>query len=464
MHFLVLGAGLSGLSCGIGLLDAGHDVTILEKEQSVGGLCRSFRADGFTFDYGPHFLFGPEIRNTLRDRLISSFDIPLINRNGERIFAQDRLFKFPFEPKDILKNMERNRVLPVLIDIVAARSFRKSKPVSNLEEWVVNAVGKKIYDYICLSGYVHKLYGLSPNEVSPKWGEQKLKFLSRWRNNSLLAMGLKALKEDKYLQKQVVSYPSSGIDSIPDKLQERYIELGGSIRLSLPVVAIRENRDCVEVTGLGNQIYRAEYLISSIPLTELVNNTSSNFAKINPELILQLKQRKTVFFLLYFNTPRVMDYQCLYFTRPDYLFRRVTEFKNLSSSMSPADKSSLCVEVTYSEKEDIDTSSDKVDAILEQLDKSGYFNIKDYSYYDTLEVPNTYPVYTVSYVDLIKNILNYLKSHKRIISFGRQGLFFYNTMSNSIMQGYALGQGFENKHDFSVLKKYHYNNHLKLFN
>ncbi len=148
MHFLVLGAGLSGLSCGISLLETGHDVTILEKEPSAGGLCRCFRKDGFTFDYGPHFLFGQEIRNLLQERITPSFGIPLIKRNGERIFAQNRLFHFPFEPKDILKNMEKSHVLPVLIDIIVANIFRKSKPVTNLEEWIVNTVGEKIYNYI----------------------------------------------------------------------------------------------------------------------------------------------------------------------------------------------------------------------------------------------------------------------------------------------------------------------------
>lgn len=464
MHFLVLGAGLSGLSCGISLLEAGHNVTILEKEQSVGGLCRSFRKDGFTFDYGPHFLFGQEIRNVLKERITPSFGIPLIKRNGERIVAQNRLFQFPFEPKNILKTMGISHALPVLIDIVVANIFRKSKPVSNLEEWIVNTVGEKIYNYICLSGYVQKLYGLTPKDVSPKWGEQKLKFLSRWRNNSLLALGLRALKEDKQLQKQVTSYPPSGIDSIPAQLKERYVELGGKILLSLPVVSITEKHDCVEVTALNNQSFSGEYLISSIPLTELVNNTYSDFAKTNSGLILQLKQRKTVFFFLYFNTPGVMDYQCLYFTGPDYVFRRVTEFKNLSSSMSPAGKSSLCVEITCNENEGTNTSPDMVKTVLEQLDKSGYCNIKDFSHYDVLEVSHTYPVYSVGYVDVIKDILDYLKSHKRIISFGRQGLFFYNTMSNSILQGYALGQSFGSKHDFPALKECHYNNHLKLFN
>jgi len=462
--FLVLGAGLSGLSCGIGLLEAGHDVTILEKEQSAGGLCRSFRANGFTFDYGPHFLFGPGIKTALKENIVPSFDIPLINRNGERILARDRLFKFPFEPKNILKHMEKTRMLPVLIDLVASHSFRKAVPASNLEEWIINAVGNKIYDYICLSDYVKKLYGLSPREVSPKWGEQKLKFLSRWRNNSLLVMALNALKEDKKLQKQIVSYPPSGIDAIPGKLAERYAELGGKIIFSSPVAAIRERHDCVEVTGLNNRTFSAEYLISSIPLTELLNNTSSGSDKINSGLIMQLRHRKTVFFLLYFNAPRVMNYQCIYFTQPDYLFRRVTEFRNLSSSMSPAGKSSLCVEVTCNEKEVIDTSLDKVHALLKQLDKSGHFNIKDFSHYDILDVPNTYPVYTVDYMDVIKKALDCLKSYKRIISFGRQGLFFYNTMNNSIMQGYALGQSFGSKHDFSCIKDDHYNNHAALLN
>ena len=446
MHFLVLGAGLSGLSCGISLLEAGHDVTILEKEQSAGGLCRCFRKDGFTFDYGPHFLFGQEIRN------------------GERIFAQNRLFHFPFEPKDILKNMEKSHVLPVLIDIIVANIFRKSKPVTNLEEWIVNTVGEKIYNYICLSGYVQKLYGLTPKYVSPKWGEQKLKFLSRWRNNSLLALGLRALKEDKQLQKQVVSYPPSGIDSIPDKLKERYDELGGKILFSSPVVSIKEKHDYVEVNTLHNQSFRGEYLVSSIPITELFNHGPLNAAKINADILSRLGHRKTVFFLLCFNASRVTDYQCLYFTGQDYLFRRVTEFKNLSPAMSPADKSSLCVEITCNENEEIDTSPDMVKTILEQLDRSGHFNIKDYSHYYTLKSSNTYPVYTIDYVDVIKNILNYLKGYQRIISFGRQGLFFYNNMSNSIIQGYSLGNSFQDNFDFSSVKQNYYDNHVRLFN
>ncbi|MCB2411745.1 NAD(P)-binding protein, partial [Demequina sp. TTPB684] len=36
-HTIVVGAGLAGLSAGVRLVDAGHRVTILEREQHVGG-------------------------------------------------------------------------------------------------------------------------------------------------------------------------------------------------------------------------------------------------------------------------------------------------------------------------------------------------------------------------------------------------------------------------------------------
>ena len=46
---LILGAGLAGLSAAWHL--RGRDVLVLERQHEVGGLCRSFREAGFTFDH-----------------------------------------------------------------------------------------------------------------------------------------------------------------------------------------------------------------------------------------------------------------------------------------------------------------------------------------------------------------------------------------------------------------------------
>ena len=59
---LILGAGLAGLSAAWHL--RGRDVLVLEREAEVGGLCRSFRQQGFTFDLTGHLLHlrDPSIR------------------------------------------------------------------------------------------------------------------------------------------------------------------------------------------------------------------------------------------------------------------------------------------------------------------------------------------------------------------------------------------------------------------
>ena len=51
---LIVGAGLAGLSAAYHL--RGMPYKILEREREVGGLCRSYVKDGFTFDYTGHLL------------------------------------------------------------------------------------------------------------------------------------------------------------------------------------------------------------------------------------------------------------------------------------------------------------------------------------------------------------------------------------------------------------------------
>ncbi|MGC9348153.1 MAG: phytoene desaturase family protein [Anaerolineae bacterium] len=50
---LVVGAGIGGLSAAVHLAAAGHDVLIVEQNETVGGKMGSYRADGFRWDTGP---------------------------------------------------------------------------------------------------------------------------------------------------------------------------------------------------------------------------------------------------------------------------------------------------------------------------------------------------------------------------------------------------------------------------
>jgi phytoene desaturase len=57
----VIGSGFSGLSAACFLARDGFDVTVLEKNDSIGGRARQFSTDGFTFDMGPSWYWMPDV-------------------------------------------------------------------------------------------------------------------------------------------------------------------------------------------------------------------------------------------------------------------------------------------------------------------------------------------------------------------------------------------------------------------
>ena len=57
----ILGAGISGLSASAFLAKKGFDVTVLEKNATIGGRARQFHKDGFVFDMGPSWYWMPDV-------------------------------------------------------------------------------------------------------------------------------------------------------------------------------------------------------------------------------------------------------------------------------------------------------------------------------------------------------------------------------------------------------------------
>lgn len=58
---VVIGSGFSSLSAACYLAKNGWNVSIFEKNESVGGRASQFIKDGFTFDMGPSWYWMPDI-------------------------------------------------------------------------------------------------------------------------------------------------------------------------------------------------------------------------------------------------------------------------------------------------------------------------------------------------------------------------------------------------------------------
>jgi len=78
----ILGSGFSSLSAACYLAKSGHNVTVFEKNDQIGGRAQQFTRDGFTFDMGPTWYWMPDVF----ERFFNDFD-----RKTQDYYTLDRL-------------------------------------------------------------------------------------------------------------------------------------------------------------------------------------------------------------------------------------------------------------------------------------------------------------------------------------------------------------------------------------
>ena len=99
MKIAILGAGISGVSLARLLAADGHDVTVLEKTERAGGLCKSKVVDGFTFDEaGGHIMFSKQkdVLDWMKARCGGDAGLVETERHT-KIRWHDRWVPYPFE-------------------------------------------------------------------------------------------------------------------------------------------------------------------------------------------------------------------------------------------------------------------------------------------------------------------------------------------------------------------------------
>ena len=64
---IVIGSGFGGLAIACRLKAMGHDVTVLEKLDNLGGRARTLYHNGFEYDAGPTVITAPYLLNEIFD-------------------------------------------------------------------------------------------------------------------------------------------------------------------------------------------------------------------------------------------------------------------------------------------------------------------------------------------------------------------------------------------------------------
>jgi phytoene desaturase len=110
---VVIGSGFSGISTATHLAAEGFDVTVLEKNEVLGGRARKFSEAGFTFDMGPSWYWMPDVFdryfNKFGKKTSDYYDLIRLDPSYAVFFGRDDIMDIPANLdkfKQVLESLE----------------------------------------------------------------------------------------------------------------------------------------------------------------------------------------------------------------------------------------------------------------------------------------------------------------------------------------------------------------------
>ena len=109
-NIAIIGSGFSSLSAACYLAKAGHNVTIYEKNDALGGRARQFKAEGFTFDMGPSWYWMPDVFdkffNDFGKKVSDYFTLTKLSPAYRVYFGNNDFIDIEDSPEKICKKFE----------------------------------------------------------------------------------------------------------------------------------------------------------------------------------------------------------------------------------------------------------------------------------------------------------------------------------------------------------------------
>lgn len=442
---IILGAGFAGLAAALDLLKKGYEVSIIDKERYVGGLCTTFQNNGFYFDVGGHRLYtkSEQIFNFLNDLL--GKDAFIEKKRISRIYLKGRFFEYPLKLMNVIFNQSFKTVLSIGRDviIIQLKSIlkRKNDDKDNFENWVVERFGKTLYT-IYFKEYTEKVWKEDPQMLHKELAERRISFTHiKEVINKLLGFS-KGETPRTYITE--LYYPKHGIGDVAEGLRKAIISLGGKFYLETEIKEIIKDKygNATHIScknpNCGFFKLETDYLLSTIPITSFVKYLrSGGFIKLEDGIEDKIRYQGIICLYLMVSKTLAFSDTWLYIPEQKYIIFRIVNFTNWSPHMSPENKTSLCLEISVKHNSIIDYAMIYEEAIrnleelnlLEKESIEGYF-FKEFKY--------AYPVYSTNYKSILSKIDESLKTLNNILTFGRQGAFNYTTMDNTLRVGFEV--------------------------
>ena len=404
---LILGAGPTGLVTGWELLKKGWDVTILEKDNIVGGLCRSWNYKNFILDTGPHIFHTPnkELKNFWIKNfgdLFSQDEYWCKNVKGTNF---DEMYDYPLSIESIKNQFDKKLSIKIQKEIENLDKDKK-KYATNYKDYIDSFIGPTLRKMF-FEKYPKKIWGISTDQMTPDWAPSRIKF---------------RIKSLPFYHEEWSAVGKYGTGKIYERIKENIIKLGGKVILNSEVIGLERSNKKITKIICKSKSYETEtnIVISSLPLP-----ISSYFLGYKSKLkyrgicsVYIFCKKKSIF-------PKNVHW--LYYDSEKIIFNRVTENKKLSNSLCPRNQSFITAEITYSKDDKINKmgKSKVINRVIDDLIKVNLVKKDEILDSQINFEPFVYPIQFKSFKEEVNKTKNYIQQFTNFYSIGAGGDFNY---------------------------------------
>ena len=292
------------------------------------------------------------------------------------------------------------------------------------------------------------MWGLPTSQISSKQAQRVAKL--NLKNIILRTLGINA-DPATYFTKYM--YPRKGISLLYEGMAAEVRGAGNVIKLNAP--AVRLERDPSTGSGQGGErvarvVYRedgqdkaidCDILLSTLPLPALVTMMSPALPAPVVEHAAKLRYRSLKLIYIVLKRKQMTDYHWVYLLDEQFRVNRLSEQKNVSPDMVPADSTVLCIELSLWKDEPLWQASDEeiYQLALRDLMKMGY-NVtpSEVLEYHVTDIPTAYPVYELNFEEHLIPVLDGVHEVSNMLTLGRHGLFLNNSMDDNVLLGMQI--------------------------
>ena len=415
----ILGGGPAGLSVAYFARKKGYDICIHEGSSTVGGNCRTIKMGEYRFDTGAHRFHDKIPSITKEVKKIMGGDLSKINRPS-KIYFDGRMIDFPISFSSVMKNLKLSEILKIVTENFL-NIFKINVENKNFEELAYAKYGPTLSN-LFLINYTEKLWGARANELQTTISGNRLK------NLKILPMIIEMINKNRKVKHLEGSfyYPKYGYGTIFDSIAKQ-IDYA-NINLNSKVKKIFHDCKKIKEIELENgKTIEVKYIVNTLPINSIIQMLDPLPSENLVERASILKFRNLKICLLELDFPKLSNNASIYFPDEHIAITRIYEPKNRSLQMAPRDKTSLVIEIPYTQGDRISilTDDEVIDMVKRTLIKEKLFKDSDVLDNRLIDIKNAYPILKVNEKGTIGELVSFLQSFSNQKLIGRNVEFDY---------------------------------------